>query len=155
MIEIKLDSLKVDEALQRLIRAGANMAPAMQDIAGILDDAVHENFEQQGRPKWMGLSAATQNMRAKKGHWPGKILQQSGELKKSIGTEFGADYAKVGVQKGLATKYAAMQQFGGTTSSSSMIPNRVIQARPFLSITDSDENKIVSKMNDYLRRVIG
>jgi phage virion morphogenesis protein len=155
MIEIKLNSHKVTDALQRLEHAAADASPAMQIIAGILDDAVHENFEQQGRPKWLGLSPATQKMRARKGHWPGSILQQSGQLKKAIDTEFGANYAKVGVQTGLASKYAAMQQFGGTTSPRSMIPNKKIEARPFLSITDADEDKIVSEMNNYLRSVIG
>lgn len=152
MIEIKFDSRKVDEALQRLVRAGVNMSPAMQIIAGILDDAVHENFELQGRPKWLGLSASTIAQREKKGHWPGKVLQQSGALRNSIGTEFGADYAKVGVQKGLASKYAAIHQFGGQAGRGRKIK---IEPRPFLSITEADEGKIVSEMNNYLRRVIG
>jgi len=155
MIEIKLDNSKVNAVLQRLSHAIVDMSPAMQIIAGVLDDAVHENFAQQGRPKWLGLSPTTQKIREKKGHWPGSILQQSGQLKNNIGTESGADYAKVGVQKGLASKYAAMMQFGGKTSPRSMIPNKTIAPRPFLSISDADEDKIVGVVNDYLRRVVG
>lgn len=153
-MEIKLDSSKVNAALQRLSHATADMSPAMQIIAGVLDDAVHENFAQQGRPKWLGLSPTTQKIREKKGHWPGSILQQSGRLRNDIGTESGVDYAKVGVKSGLASKYAAMMQFGGKTSPRSMIPNKTIAPRPFLKLTEADEDKIVGVVNNYLRSVI-
>jgi phage virion morphogenesis protein len=46
--------------------------------------------------------------------------------------------------------YAAMQHFGGTTASNSMIPGKNITARPFLGISNGDEREIIDIMHDFL-----
>jgi len=55
MIEIKIDSNQVTSTLQRLAKAASNLSPVMGVIAGIMHDAVEENFAKGGRPTWAGL----------------------------------------------------------------------------------------------------
>jgi phage gpG-like protein len=52
MIEIKIDDREVQRMLKDLSGKGKNMRPVMRNVAGIMHDAVEENFEQEGRPKW-------------------------------------------------------------------------------------------------------
>jgi phage virion morphogenesis protein len=110
MVEIKIDDTRINKALGELLAKSKNMRPAMKKVAGIMADAVEENFAQQGRPKWASLSRSTIKARTKSGTWPGSILQQSGSMAASIQSDTGDDYAQVGTNK----KYAAIQHFGGT-----------------------------------------
>ena len=45
---------------------------------------------------------------------------------------------------GLELVYAAIQQFGGTTSPKSMIPGREIPSRPFLGLSQEDEGEVMA-----------
>jgi phage gpG-like protein len=48
--------------------------------------------------------------------------------------------------------YAAMQQFGGTTSPRSMIPGKTIPARPFLGVSALDKANILDILGSYLSK---
>lgn len=54
--EIVFDVTDFERSLGELIRSFENRAPLMRMLAGMMEDAVQENFEQQGRPKWLGWS---------------------------------------------------------------------------------------------------
>ena len=43
-----------------------------------------------------------------------------------------------------------MQQFGGITSSASMIPGKFIPARPFFGISEEDKANILDIVGSYL-----
>lgn len=163
MIEIKFDSGKVLDALGRLQRSVADASPVMAQLAGVMHDAVEENFAQQGRPKWLGI-------KPRKGRAGGKILQDTGQLAASITQASDATSATVGTNK----VYAVIHQFGGQTRPHVILPRnkkalafggRVVKkvnhpgskipARPFLSLTSEDEDKIVGKVDAYLKSVIG
>ena len=58
-LELRANNAQIDGALQRLAQAAVNTSPLMRQIAGIMHDEVEENFAQEGRPKWMGLSPKT------------------------------------------------------------------------------------------------
>lgn len=165
MIEIKIDAETVLSALARLERAAVDASPVMAQIAGVMHDAVEENFAQQGRPKWIGLKPPVNPRRA-----GGMILQDSGQLAASIDDQHDATSATVGTNK----IYAAIHQFGGQTRPHVILPRnkkglafggRVVKkvnhpgskipARPFLSLTSEDEDRIVGKVDSYLRKVIG
>lgn len=165
MIEIKFDSGKVLDALGRLQRSVADASPVMAQIAGVMHDAVEENFAQQGRPKWLGLKAPVSKRRS-----GGMILQDTGQLAASITAASDATSATVGTNK----VYAAIHQFGGQTRPHVILPRnkkalafggRVVKkvnhpgskipARPFLSLTSEDEDRIVGKVGAYLKSVIG
>lgn len=158
MFEIKIDDKAVMSMLDRMAATAHNMSPVMSMIAQELERQTEKNFSAQGRPKWLGLKPSTIAMRTKRGTWPGMMLQvSSGGLASSIGSSHDAMSATVGSNK----KHAAMQQLGGVTSPRSMIPNKVIAARPFLPIDaqgnlqpEAEEN-ILGLVGDYLRRVAG
>nr|BDD48261.1 Mu-like prophage FluMu G protein 2 [bacterium] len=124
-IEIQLDNEELQRYLQQLAEQTSDLHPLMKNIAGILEDSVEENFEQQGRPKWQRLKKSTIEQRVKKRYWPGKILQMRGELAASITSYYDENSAVVGTNK----VYAAIHQFGGKASRNRQVE---IPARPYL-----------------------
>lgn len=104
MIDIKPDFASLDRAIQRLEGFQRSKRPVMRRVAGVMADAVEENFAQQGRPKWLGLAPATRKRRG-----DGKILEDSGRLANSIVAQADSDSAAVGTN----VRYAAIHQFGG------------------------------------------
>src|SRR5574344_1807258 len=108
-IEIRIDNKAVEEALLKVASKCEDMKPLMKNIAGIMADAVEENFEQEGRPdKWQALAESTIKKRKKTKHWPGKILQVEGQLATSVTTQYDNKSAVIG--SNLA--YAARHQLG-------------------------------------------
>jgi len=142
-IEIKIDNKEIQELL-KLAGKTENLRPLMKNIAGIMMDSVEENFEQEGRPKWEKLSPVTIKSRTKKGYYPGKILQMRGELAASITSKYDDNSALVGTSK----VYAAIHQFGGDAGRNKKVE---IPARPFLSLSDEDINKIKDETLKYLQ----
>lgn len=156
-----------DRALIRLDlvirRSGARQA-LMRGIAGDMADAVEENFAQQGRPRWAELRSVGVSRGA--GY---RILQDSGRLAASITRSFDDSTARVGTN----VVYARIHQFGGRTKAHVIRaknkralytpfgprkkvnhPGSVIPARPFLSLTESDLQKIGRRGEAFLRSLI-
>jgi phage gpG-like protein len=52
MIKITIDDREVQKMLRDLAGRVKDRRPLMQKIAGIMKDAVDENFKAEGRPKW-------------------------------------------------------------------------------------------------------
>lgn len=166
MIKIKVEDQEVRELLNRLSVRMQNMSPVMRAISGIMHDAVEENFEQEGRPKWKKLAKSTQEQRAKRGKWPGKILQVSqGGLAAANEPGYNSHSAWVSNNK----EYAAYQQFGTRPFvirpknkpylrfqigdkwiTKKEIRHPGIPARPFMKLTPGDMEKIKQKMEKYL-----
>jgi phage gpG-like protein len=132
MFEIVIDDSQFAQTLKRLVRLGTNATPVMRTVAGLLGDAVEENFKLEGRPKWLGLKPSTLAGRVgsqikpgrgilKSGAWSlavgqraaanVKILQRSGRLAASITQAWSGDTAQVGSN----LVYAAIQNNGGQT----------------------------------------
>lgn len=153
MIEIKVDVADLQRRMDHMLDWLAQREPLMRAIAAEMRDAVEENFAQQGRPAWLGIKR------------DGMILQKSGRLASSIVTVSDNDSATVGTN----VEYAAIHQFGGKTKPHVILPRnkkalafngRVVKkvnhpgsdipARPFLALTDSDEEKIATTVSEYL-----
>jgi phage virion morphogenesis protein len=174
-ITIQVDDL--DRAMTEIARRLGNTGPAMRRIKDVMLDAVEQNFEEEGRPKWVDLAPSTKAARARKGKWPGPILQVSGRLASSIVGDSDKDSATVGSN----LEYAAIQQFGGTIvqhahtrwvnfhidkEGRSRFAKRskanfaqavtfgqrsiTIPARPFLDLTDSDLEEMLIVLGEYL-----
>lgn len=100
------------------------------------------------RKKSGGLNAAGERRLA--GKKP--LIGESRDLGRQI--EAIASAREVTVQANPA--YAAMQQFGGTTSPRSMIPGKIIPARPFLPVRQDgtlypkEREEIIAAINDLL-----
>ena len=115
MVELKIDDREAIRVLDAIARKGRDATSLMGTIAGDMKDAVTENFRQEGRPgKWASLRPSTIKRRAKKGHWPGKILQIKGILHESVQEKHDSHNAIVGTND----KRARLLHFGGTVSHS-------------------------------------
>ncbi|MDB5802274.1 MAG: phage capsid and scaffold [Rhodocyclales bacterium] len=156
---------EVQAVMRRLAQSGAAMAPVMGVIAGIMQDAVEENFEQEGRPKWAGLKAPVNPRRV-----GGKILQDRGHLANSFVQRHDATSATVGTnviyariqndggQTGpheIRPRYAKALAFNGRVVKKVNHPGSKIPARPFMLLTPGDEAEIVHAVSDYLSKIIG
>ncbi len=145
MIKISVDSSRLDAHLAALRRRTDDLSPVMRQIAGIMHDAVEENFAQQGRPRWEGLAPATIQQRKRKGYWPGSILQQRGELAASIEQGANSRQAWVGTNK----RYAAIQHFGGKAGRGRKVK---IPARPYLVLHADDLTQIEMAVVRFLSK---
>ncbi len=136
MIKIDIDDREVKKELTSLAGRIQNRKPLMRKISGIMHDAVEENFEQEGRPKWKPSKRVLKQK--------GKTLQDTGQMAASVSEEYDNDSAQVGTNK----KYAAIHQFGGLAGRGRKVN---IPARPFLKLTDSDLEEIKETVKDYLK----
>ncbi len=158
-ITIQLKDDQVNRLLSSVTKKLNDLTPLMRQIAGIMHDAVEENFAQGGRPKWKPSARALRE--------GGKTLQDTGRLAASITSRATGNQAMVGTN----VVYAAIHQFGGKTSphvikpktkkalfwpgarhpvKSVNHPGSTIPARPFLSLTEDDWQEIREKSAKYL-----
>ena len=141
--EIKIDNKELNQVLDKLFEKTSDLRPLMKNIAGIMADSVEENFKQEGRPEWVKLKDSTIKVRTQKVYWPGKILQMRGELAASITSKYDESSAIVGTNK----EYARIHQLGGDTGRNKKTK---LEARPYLSLVESDYQKIIDSATDYL-----
>lgn len=126
MITITIESANAEAMLRKIAQKSHDTRPAMVEIAEMMLFSVEENFEQEGRPKWEDLKESTKRARARRGTWPGKILQESRQLLGSLTRRATATEAIVGSNK----EYAATQFLGD--------PSRNIPARNALVAQPED-----------------
>lgn len=162
---------KSPELLKLLEQKLSNKNKLMVAIAETMRTAVLKNFETEGSrigKPWQRLSHKTISQREKKGYWPGKILQRTGQLKKSVISSYGEDYAQVSTN----LIYAAIQNYGGIIHRSSLktflrkkregktakipVKNKMnsirIPARPFIKLNEQDLAKIKQKILTALKK---
>lgn len=140
-IEIKIDNQEVNKRLLDLATKGENLRPLMKNIAGVFAYSTEENFKEEGRPKWTDLAESTKKQRKKTGHYPGQILQVTGQLASSISTYYDDNSAIIGSN----LDYAAIHQLGGQAGKSKKTS---IPARPYLQVIDFEYieiNKLIKK----------
>jgi phage virion morphogenesis protein len=170
MIEINIDLSNTLKNLQNLQNKVSNMTPLMANIAEDMYEAVIDNFDAQGRPKWAALSSLTKERRKRMGYDGKPILENSGELRNHIIFHSTKNEAVVGTNK----TYAALQHFGsaglpggvikpkkgkwltiplGPNSKGKMEFRKVKQvkvpARPFLTLSDADFESIHKTASQY------
>ena len=112
-INIEYDDREVVEALNRMVRAGQDLTPAMREIAAALEDVAAEAFDSERSPSgepWADLSKHTKRRRSKKKKWPGQILQVSGRLRNNLTSYYDSDSAVAGFN----LDYAPTHQFGAS-----------------------------------------
>lgn len=141
-IEIKLNNKEVESRLLDWVKRSENLRPLMKNIAGIMADSTEENFKEEGRPKWKDLSEKTKTARKKTGHYPGQILQVSGQLALSVTTQYDDSSAVIGSNK----VYAAIHQLGGQAGKNK---KTTIPARPYLRLTENDYHDILEVIEKY------
>ena len=144
-IEIKLDNKEIESRLLDLAKRSENLRPLMKNIAGVFAYSTEENFKEEGRPdKWTDLAESTKKQRTKTGHYPGQILQVSGQLASSISTYYDNDSAVIGSN----IDYAAIHQLGGQAGKNQSV---TIPARPYLQLTEDDFEEIIQETEKYFK----
>ena len=144
-IEIKIDNKEVESRLLDLAQRSENLRPLMKNIAGVFAYSTEENFKEEGRPdKWTDLAESTKKQRTKTGHYPGQILQVSGQLASSISTYYDNDSAVIGSN----LDYAAIHQLGGQAGKNQSV---TIPARPYLQLTEDDFEEIIQETEKYFK----
>lgn len=107
-IEVQVTDAKARSALQKAVAVLEDPTPLMAGISVELLAQVERSFELEG-PGWQKLRPSTIRSRAKRGKWPGKIMQVSNALARSYVPFHNRDEAGIG--SNLA--YAAIHHFGG------------------------------------------
>ncbi|QOJ20349.1 MAG: phage virion morphogenesis protein [Gammaproteobacteria bacterium] len=146
-IQVDYDDQEVTRLLQRLIDAGGNPRPALLEIGEELVDSTKKRFETESGPDgtpWARNKASTIKRKGRD-----KPLTAGGTLMDQINYQLSDDTLEVGSP----TVYAAMQQFGGTKAEFPHLWGD-IPARPFIGISDEDEEMIIGLFNDYLEKQI-
>lgn len=170
MIEVKIDSKKVTDALERLSKAAVNPRPAFLGIGEKLVLSTKQRFVTGTAPdgsSWETNSQATylNYLGSAKSHHrkDGKINARGSEKMMSkkpligktglLSQQIYYQLDEIGLRIGSPMEYAAMQQFGGKKSK---FPNLWgdIPARPFLGVSNDDEQMIVNTISEYLSKVI-
>lgn len=169
VINVQVQGLK---KLERKLKAAADSMRSLKpywQLVGqyVQHQTVKERFDKEQSPtgeKWKPHSEITKKMRMKR-HKSGnmKILQDNGELRRSIQYEAGDNYVKIGS----VLKYARVHQFGCTINVTRKqraylhyrgfhIKKSTINipARPFLGINDAERKYIVSLFQSYIKRHI-
>jgi phage virion morphogenesis protein len=165
MIEINIDLGDTIAQLKKTHEKLKNMTPLMAAMADTMHEAVIDNFDAQGRPKWAALSGLTEERRKRMGYSGKPILENSGTLKTRIESHYDSNSAVVGTN----TIYAAIQHFGGEIKPKKgkyltiplgknpktgkqeyrKVKKVVIPPRPFLSLTDADRANLEELAQDY------
>ena len=137
---INFDASELERVLHNAANHMTHTAPLMEDISRALLSETMMNFQLGGRPAWAGLSPLTI---ARRRGGAGAILQDTGELKRSIKATHSNDTATVGSN----LKYAPTHQFGarqgefGRSDRNTPLPWGNIPARPFIPM---DKNGDIS-----------
>ena len=149
MIEVKMNSERVQRAIDRLVANVKNLRPAFNEIGEHLIASTRARFDTGTDPdgkKWAANSSVT--LARKKGSRP--LIGETKQLMRQLSYQSRPDQLLFGS----SMEYAAMHQFGGTKA---QFPNLWgdIPARPFLGITAHDENVIEEIVEDEIMRGIG
>ena len=153
-IRVEFDDREVREALDRLAKAGADLAPAMREIGEVLTQSAKDRFSAERAPDgtpWAPLSPAT---RARKRRNRDRILTEEGHLRGTLDYQAGADSVEVGSP----LIYAGTHHFGAPAGSfAGGGPWGDIPARPFLAdasgqLSPDDATAILDIIHDHLNR---
>ncbi|WP_221800514.1 phage virion morphogenesis protein [Oceanobacter mangrovi] len=153
-ITVENNSEKVLTVLQELFAKASDPEPMLLLIGETLVDSTKQRFQNATDPDGNPWQANTQTtldfyfreFGTAKALNKKPLTGKTRELQTTITYQVNGDELLVGSP----LRYAAMQHFGGTTSSQSMIPGKKIPARPYLGISNEDEQEIVQIVGSYL-----
>ncbi len=141
-LDIKINQREITDALRRLAEASGDMEAAFGDIGEALLNSHQERFERQESPdgaRWEPLSPRYLERKKKNRD---KILILEGDLRDLLRYQASAD----GLELGTDRIYGATHQLGDD--------RRNIPERPFLGLSDEDQQTVLEILNDHLMRAI-
>lgn len=143
-----------DDWLSELERRCQHREPLMEKIAGIMLDAVDENFVRGGRPAWTPLRYRDGKPLMKTRRLHGSIEPRADNNQAVVGTN--VVYARIHQEGGKTRPHVIRPhnkkalRFNGRFAGKVNHPGSDIPARPFLSLTDDDYAAIGQAIIDHL-----
>ena len=111
-IEVNIDDDQLMDSLAALARQGEDATPIMRGLAGVMRSAAQDAFDMECDPvtgaAWPPLNEAYKKQRYAD-RYTGKMLNRTGDMRRSLSVRYGKDFALVGVN----APYAAAHQFTG------------------------------------------
>jgi phage virion morphogenesis protein len=159
MIEIQFDDREIIAALQRLAAQTSDLRPALEEIGAHIEASTKLNFSGQHDPfgnAWPSLSDVTLARRRKKGKGA-QILRDTGRLMNSINHQVNSNSVEIGPDE---VVYAAMQQFGakqgafGRNKRGAPIPWGDVPPRPFMGVSDDDQDEILAIITQHIEQAL-
>lgn len=173
-IEVKDDA--VQAVLKKLAGRADGLQPVLQAIGEGIVERTKRRFETSTAPDgtpWAPNSATTLAMLAGRLGGQKSKVKKDGSLNAKGARQLAGKKPLIGDSQDLrrqiiplvagnsltvssTPKYAAMQQFGGTTGAGSMIPGKKIPARPFLPVRQDgtlypdEQATVLQELNDFL-----
>lgn len=153
-------SAALDARLAALAAANGDLSDLMDGLGLYLESSTIERFDTETAPDGSGW---TPSRRARE--QGGKTLTDSARLKLSISHRSSATDAEVGTN----VIYAAIHQYGGTIRPKNgefltfalpgglglrRVREVIMPARPFLGISDEDEQELLALTEDYQRDAV-
>lgn len=149
------------ELVRRLTQAASHLSDPRDlghALANSLLTVTEDNFDQEGRPAWAGLRPVTVARRK-----AGKILYQSGQLRRSITSSVTSDEVMIGTNdpKAATHQFGAQQGQYGKTRRNGPIPWGNIPARPFLpmdqhgTLQHEAERAIYDDVDHFYQKLFG
>lgn len=143
--QIEINDYEILAALTQLARNVDYLEPALDAIGATVKASIQLNFSEQHGPDgdpWEPLSEATLANRRGGG---GQILRDTGLLNRSITYNANDTAVEIGSDK----VYANMMQFGGKKSDFPWLWGDIPE-RPFVGISEADQDEILSLLRHYL-----
>ncbi|WP_065204260.1 phage virion morphogenesis protein [Shewanella woodyi] len=142
---------KITTALNNLLKQSGDLTPVFGEIGEYLLESTQQRFIEQQAPDgtpWAELSSTTMERKVKQGERTDRILTESGTLASSLHYMLGLNQLELGSNE----EYAAMHQFGGITSSKSMMQGNEIPARVYLGIAPFEREEIINILQYHLAK---
>lgn len=135
------NAAEVDAAFRKLQATLHDLTPVFQDIGEAMLNVTRERFNTQTAPDgtpWKPLSPAYALVKKQN---VAQILTLYGRLRGTLTYQAGPKEVRIGTP----LVYGATHQFG----------RGAIPARPFLGLSQSDEQELLDILNDHLSRALG
>ncbi len=145
-IDIQLtisNAAEVKAAFEALQAKLADLTPVFQDIGESMLNRTRERFNSQTAPDGTPWAALSPGYAKRKKRNKDKILTLHGRLRGTLNYRASKNEVRIGTP----LIYGATHQFGD--------PQRFIPARPFLGLSQSDEQELLDILNDHLSRAMG
>lgn len=159
-LQVALDDKEFREGLSGLLDAASDLRPMMEIAAGIFENATRHRFDTERGP---GGVPWPKSWRAKV--QGGKTLQDKGNLRASLTSNVGSDYAETGFDgRSESSRHAATHQFGATIRPKTagalafvgpdghfhMRQSVTIPRREMLGVDNDDLRDLLEAFVDYL-----
>ena len=153
-VEFQVDTRELDRLARRLSALSQiDQQDVLEGIGALVESQTKDRIRNEktapdGTPwePWKDWYASTR-------HGGQSLLVGEGDRDDSAHLDSSIQYIVEGdeVSVGSNLPYAAMHQFGGTTSPKSWMPNKEIPARPYLGLSTDDRDGLADVMEGFLQ----